>query len=77
MNSTDSDSSCNNSRINCAMAGVQVAFPAVSALSVINDLNCRGLLPITASYTTPLPLTSTYQIANFSAITALPTRLQP
>jgi hypothetical protein len=100
MKSTDSDSSCNNTRINCAMSGVQVllknlspcltsqascgaitngnvsnsvdrvslmAFPAVSTLSLINDLNCSGLLPTAVGYTTPFPLTSTYQITDFSS----------
>ncbi len=100
MTSTDSDSSCNNSRINCALAGVQVllknlapclvsesscgtvtggmvsnsvdrvslmAFPAVTALTAIDDTNCGSTNPTTAAYISPFPLTSTYQIVNFSS----------
>jgi Flp pilus assembly protein TadG len=100
MTSTDSDSSCNNSRINCALAGVQVllknlapclvsesscgtvtggmvsnsvdrvslmAFPAVTALTAADDTNCGSTNPTTAAYTSPFPLTSTYQIVNFSS----------
>jgi hypothetical protein len=44
-----------------------LAFPPVSTVGLINDLNCSGVLPTIASYTTPLPLLSTYQIVNFSS----------
>jgi Flp pilus assembly protein TadG len=100
MSSTDSDSTCSNSRINCALAGVQVllknlspclvsesscgaitngnvsnsvdrvslmAFPAVTALTSIDDTNCGSTRPTTVAYATPFLPTSTYQIVNFSS----------
>ena len=107
MNSTDSDSTCSNTRISCALAGVQVslknlspclvsesscgaitsgnvsnsvdrvslmAFPAVTTLTTIDDLNCGSTLPTTAPYAAPFPLTSTYQIVNFSSDYLVPTK---
>ena len=100
MNSTDSDSNCNNTRISCALNGVQVllkslspcaqiltscgsvtggnvtnsvdrvsllAFPPVTTLSLGHDLDCLGTLITTAAYVNPLPITSTYQVVNFSS----------
>jgi len=100
MTDTDTDSNCNNTRISCALAGVQVllnslspcsqvltscgsvtggnvansvdrvsllAFPPVTTVSIVNDLNCLGVLPTTSAYANPLLATSTYQIVNFSS----------
>jgi Putative Flp pilus-assembly TadE/G-like len=44
-----------------------LAFPPVTTLSVAHDLDCLGTLITTAAYVNPLPLTSTYQIVNFSS----------
>jgi hypothetical protein len=100
MTDRDSDSNCNNTRLSCALSGVQIllnglspcaqiltscgsatggnvsnsvdrvslmAFPPVTTLSVLNDVNCLGTLISTAAYVNPLPITSTYQIVNFSS----------
>lgn len=44
-----------------------LAFPPVTTLSLVHDLDCLGTLITTAAYATPLPVTSTYQIVNFSS----------
>jgi hypothetical protein len=100
MNSTDSDSNCHNTRMSCALTGVQVllnslspcsqiltscgsatggnvsnsvdrislmTFPPVATASLLHDLDCLGTLITTAAYVNPLPITSTYQVVNFSS----------
>lgn len=100
MNSTDSSSNCHNTRISCALSGVQVllkslspcsqilsscgtatggnvansvdrvslmTFPPVTTLTVAHDLDCLGTSIATAAYINPLPITSTYQVVNFSS----------
>jgi hypothetical protein len=42
-------------------------FPAVSTLTVANDYNCGLSLPTILGYAFPFPLTSTYQVVNYSS----------
>jgi hypothetical protein len=75
MNSTDNDSSCNDSRINCALAGVNTllgglsptvdsvslfTFPNVTTTSASSDYNCGGGNPKIDPYTFPSSTAKTY-----------------
>jgi hypothetical protein len=44
-----------------------LSFPPVVTTSILHDLDCLGTLISTAAYVSPLPLTSSYQIVNFSS----------
>jgi hypothetical protein len=43
------------------------AFPGVTTLSAANDYTCGSAAPTTVPYSTPFPVTSTYQIVGFSS----------
>jgi len=42
-------------------------FPGVTALTNQDDYNCGSTAPTTVPYSTPFPVTSTYQITNFAS----------
>lgn len=44
-----------------------LTFPPVTTLTVANDYNCSGLSPLVVGYAFPFPLTSTYQVVDFSS----------
>jgi hypothetical protein len=44
-----------------------MTFPPVSTLTVANNYNCSGTSPTIVPYLTPFPLTSTYQVVDFSS----------
>jgi len=75
MNSTDSASNCNNTRLSCALAGIQTllgtlpasvdtvslfTFPNVTTATASNDYNCGGGAPAIDPYTFPSAAATTY-----------------